>query len=48
MKDKEPKFDLVVIGFVDLRKMLSKGGLKVGDALVLTKPLSASESQPLH
>ncbi|MFN8460350.1 MAG: AIR synthase-related protein [Anaerolineales bacterium] len=33
------KFGLVVIGFVDPRKMLSKGGLKVGDALVLTKPL---------
>jgi selenide,water dikinase len=28
-----------VIGFVDPRKMLSKGGLKRGDALVLTKPL---------
>lgn len=39
VKDKEPKFGLVVIGFVDPRKMLSKGGLKVGDALVLTKPL---------
>jgi selenide,water dikinase len=38
-KDKEPKYGLVVIGFVDPRKMLSKGGLKVGDALVLTKPL---------
>ena len=39
VKDKEPKNGLVVIGFVDPRKMLSKGGLKVGDALVLTKPL---------
>ena len=39
VKDKEPKFGLVVIGFVDPRKMLSKGGLPVGDALVLTKPL---------
>lgn len=39
VKDKEPKFGLVVIGFVDPRKMLSKGGLKVGDALALTKPL---------
>ncbi len=39
VKDKEPKFGLVVIGFVDPRKMLSKGGLNVGDALVLTKPL---------
>lgn len=39
VKDKEPKYGLVVIGFVDPRKMMSKGGLKVGDALVLTKPL---------
>ncbi len=39
VKDKEPKYGLVVIGFIDPRTMLSKGGLKVGDALVLTKPL---------
>ncbi len=39
VKDKEPKYGLVVIGFVDPRRMLSKGGLRVGDALVLTKPL---------
>ena len=28
VKDKEPKYGLVVIGFVDPRKMISKGGLK--------------------
>lgn len=39
VKDKEPKYGLVVIGFVDPRRMLSKGGLKAGDVLVLTKPL---------
>ena len=39
VKDKEPKYGLIAIGFVDPRKMLSKGGLKIGDALVLTKPL---------
>ena len=39
VQDKEPKYGLVVIGFVDPKKMLSKSGLKVGDALVLTKPL---------
>ena len=39
VKDREPKYGLVVIGFVDPRRMLSKTGLKVGDALVLTKPL---------
>ena len=39
VKDNEPKYGLVVIGFVDPRRMLSKGGLKAGDVLVLTKPL---------
>jgi selenide,water dikinase len=39
VKDREPKYGLVVIGFVDPRKMLSKSGLTIGDALVLTKPL---------
>ena len=39
VKDKEPKYGLIAIGFVDPRKMISKGGLKTGDALVLTKPL---------
>ena len=39
VKDKEPKYGLVVIGFVDPHNMLSKGGLQAGDALVLTKPL---------
>lgn len=39
VKDKEPKYGLVVIGFVHPQRMMSKGGLKVDDALVLTKPL---------
>jgi selenide,water dikinase len=39
VKDKEPKYGLVVIGFVDPRRMFSKGGLRAGDALILTKPL---------
>lgn len=39
VKDQEPKYGLVVIGFVDPRELLSKGGLKIGDVLVLTKPL---------
>jgi len=39
IKDDEPKFGLVVIGFVDPAKMLTKRGLQAGDALVLTKPL---------
>jgi selenide, water dikinase len=39
VQDKEPKYGLVVLGFVDPGKMLTKTGAKVGDALVLTKPL---------
>lgn len=39
VNDKEPKYGLVVIGFVDPRQMLTKGGLRPDDALVLTKPL---------
>jgi len=39
VKDKEPKYGLVVTGIVNPQKIIRKGGLKVGDALVLTKPL---------
>ncbi len=39
IQDREPKYGLVVVGFVDPRRMLSKGGLQPGDRLVLTKPL---------
>jgi len=39
VKDKEPKFGLVAIGFVHPQKIISKGGLKPGEVLVLTKPL---------
>jgi selenide, water dikinase len=39
IQDQEPKYGLVVIGFVDPHKMLTKRGARVGDRLVLTKPL---------
>jgi len=39
VKDKEPKYGLIAIGFVHPQKMLNKSGLRVEDALVLTKPL---------
>ncbi len=39
VQDKEPKFGLVALGFVDKDKILSKSGLQAGDTLVLTKPL---------
>jgi selenide,water dikinase len=39
VKDKEPKYGLVAVGFVDPNRMLTKSGLRAGDALALTKPL---------
>lgn len=39
VKDKEPKYGLVALGFVNPQKIISKSGLKAGDVLVLTKPL---------
>lgn len=39
VQDKEPKFGLVALGFVHPQKMMTKGGAKPGDLLVLTKPL---------
>jgi len=41
VKDKEPKYGLVAIGFIHPQKIISKSGLKPGDVLVLTKPLGA-------
>ena len=37
--DEEPKYGLVVLGFADTNKMMTKSGAKVGDALVLSKPI---------
>jgi selenide,water dikinase len=39
VQDKEPKYGLVVLGFVNPGRMLTKGGVHAGDRLVLTKPL---------
>jgi selenide,water dikinase len=39
IQDKEPKYGLVVVGFVHPQHMLTKSGLQSGDTLVLTKPL---------
>lgn len=39
IQDREPKYGLVVIGFVHPEKMLTKGRVRPGDVLVLTKPL---------
>ncbi len=39
IQDKEPKYGLVVLGFVDPKNVLTKGGALPGDRLVLSKPL---------
>lgn len=39
IQDKEPKYGLVVVGLVQIDQLLTKGGLRPGDRLVLTKPL---------
>ncbi len=39
VQDKEPKYGLVVLGFVELDKMFTKAGAHPGDTLYLTKPL---------
>jgi selenide, water dikinase len=39
IQDQEPKYGLIVLGFVDPEKMITKSGAKPRDALVITKPL---------
>jgi selenide,water dikinase len=39
IQDKEPKYGMVVLGFVHPEKMLTKSGARMGDVLLLSKPL---------
>jgi selenide,water dikinase len=39
IQDKEPKYGLIVLGFVHPERMLTKRGARVGDVLALSKPL---------
>lgn len=39
IQDKEPKYGLVVLGFADPSRMLTKGGARPGEKLLLSKPL---------
>ena len=39
IQDREPKYGLVAAGRVELASLMSKGGAKPGEGLVLTKPL---------
>ena len=48
IQDKEPKFGLVVLGLVDPEAMLTKGGLKPGDKLFLSKPLGFGVATTAH
>lgn len=41
VQDEEPKFGLAVLGLVHPNRIIRKGGAKVGDALVLTKPIGS-------
>jgi selenide,water dikinase len=39
IQDKEPKYGLVVLGFVNPAKLMTKSGAQPGDLLALSKPL---------
>jgi selenide,water dikinase len=39
IQDQEPKYGLIVLGFVHPDRMLTKGGARPGEVLVLSKPL---------
>lgn len=39
IQDKEPKYGLIVLGFAEPARMITKSGARPGDQLVITKPL---------
>jgi selenide,water dikinase len=39
VQDQEPKYGLIVLGFVDPQRMITKSGARPGEILVLSKPL---------
>jgi selenide,water dikinase len=39
VQDKEPKYGLIALGFVDPARMVTKGGARVSDKLLMSKPL---------
>lgn len=41
IQDKEPKYGLVVLGFVPIQRVLSKHGMQPGDILFLSKPIGS-------
>jgi selenide,water dikinase len=46
--DQEPKYGLAVTGRVDPERIVTKGGVKPGDALILTKPLGTGIITTAH
>ncbi|HTX79278.1 MAG TPA: selenide, water dikinase SelD, partial [Longilinea sp.] len=46
--DREPKYGLAVTGRIDPRQILAKQGARVGDRLVLTKPLGTGVITTAH
>lgn len=41
IQDKEPKYGLIALGFVQIDHLMTKGGLQPGDILFLSKPLGS-------
>lgn len=39
LRDREPKYGLVVTGMLNVSELMSKGGSQVGDKIILTKPI---------
>jgi selenide,water dikinase len=39
IQDKEPKYGLIVLGFVEVGRIITKSGARAGDVLLLSKPL---------
>ncbi len=39
IQDKEPKYGLIVVGFIDPERIITKSGARPGDVLVLSKPI---------
>ena len=46
--DKEPKYGLAVAGLIEPQRVLSKGGARSGDRLLLTKPLGTGLLTTAH
>ncbi len=46
--DPEPKYGLCVVGFVDPSRIMTKGGARPGDRLLLTKPLGTGLITTAH